>query len=178
MAAGAGGLHVLGRTPWAVLPLGWECRAVPWCPRNSGLGVADGTDQISLGCCDVWVASGPGALRPVSLAWAVGWPGRAHGCHQLIRVVPRSVQPGKGCTARQFLPLPLCDTSCPGVMALGHQLCPVCSGTNRNWVCCHLLFAFALERHRATGSPPLPVPPPLEGCVSLALACPVCPQCC
>lgn len=85
------------------------------------------------------------------------------------------------CAARQwgghhpiFLPLPLCDTSCPGAMALGYQLCPVCSGTNESWACCHLLFEFVLEKYRTTDSPSLPVPSLLVGYASLVLACPAC----
>lgn len=62
------------------------------------------------------------------------------------------------CTA-PLLPSPLCDASCPGTVTIGSQLCPVSSATNKCCcICSHLLLAFALQRHRATGSPSVPVP--------------------
>lgn len=63
------------------------------------------------------------------------------------------------CTVPFFLPMPLHDASCPGAMTVGAQLCLFCSAANKcSWVCSSLLPVFALERHRATGSPSVPVP--------------------
>lgn len=79
------------------------------------------------------------AQCPASLAWGCG-------AAELVDVTSLSglflvlCSQAGGWTAPRFLPLPVCKTSCPAAMALGYQLCPVCSGTNKSWFCCHLLF--------------------------------------